>query len=114
MTTIDPRVTEGPLVIADACRDCGSRGTLLEGGKYVRGEYVGGTERPCPRCAARTALAMLLVQGWTPEVRWDQVVRYEYGDEVADLLVSLLNDARIPVAECAAAKVSERGVQRRS
>lgn len=114
---VAPNVTKGPLVLPDACWTCGSRGTILEGGAYKMGQwgqYIGGTERACPRCSARTALAMLLVRiGSHGEARWDQHVRDVYGDEVADELAALLKDARIPVAEYANARVSERGVRGR-
>lgn len=58
--------------------------------------------RDCPRCAARTALAFLLIRigSWT-SARWDQHVRHEYGDEVADLLINMLEKAHIPVSEFA-------------
>ena len=110
----DERIDKGPLVIADACRACGSAGTVKSGGDYRRGEYIGGDERPCARCAARTALAFLLVRigSWT-SVRWDRHVRDEYGDEVADELAVVLREARIPVDELARFRVSDRGVHKR-
>lgn len=95
------------IVIPGPCRDCGSAGVIPVGEPphYRRGELISPT-RPCPGCAARTALAFLLVRigSWT-SARWDQHVRDEYGDEVAERLIRLLDEAFVPVAKYADQKV---------
>jgi hypothetical protein len=101
-------------IISGPCRTCGSAGvvpTCCSGSArctephYRHGERIVPT-RPCPSCAARTALAWLLVRigSWT-DARWDQHVRHEFGDEVADVLQVFLAEVNVPVEEVAAQRL---------
>jgi len=74
------------------CREC--KGT----GAVHCGDNNTGMSHPCTTCGTRTALAFLLVRigSWT-DARWDQHVRYEFGDDIANALARMLDDARVPI-----------------
>jgi hypothetical protein len=61
------------------------------------GDRNTGRAHPCGICGPRTALAFLLVRigSWTA-ARWDQHVRDEFGDEIADGLVGLMKGSNVP------------------
>jgi hypothetical protein len=98
----------GGITIPGPCRTCGSAGHIWVGGEWVRGENTG-TKARCPECAARTAIAFLLTRigSWT-NARWYQHVRFEYGDDVADVLIDKLREWNVPVEAYATGKTGSR------
>jgi hypothetical protein len=89
-------------VISGPCKDCGSGGVVP-----VRAR-PGEEQRPCPRCGARTAVAFLLLRigSWT-NARFDQHVRHEFGDEIADALHEWLEEVRVPIEALSERRLSE-------
>lgn len=82
------------------CPHCKGLGYVLCGDENT------GQMHPCSPCAARTALAWLLTRigSWT-HARWDQHVRHEFGDEIADALVHSLRD--VPLEQLGKMRLSE-------
>jgi hypothetical protein len=72
------------IIASEDCDECQGSGRGLEG--------------PCIGCGERTALAFLLTRigSWT-NARWDQHVRYEFGDDIADALFGTLAQLGVPL-----------------
>jgi hypothetical protein len=82
------------------CSTCRGKGEVHLGDENT------GQNHPCSSCGPLTALAFLLTRigSWTTS-RWDQHVRDEFGDEVADDLRRLLDRSSVPLDTFAAQKV---------
>ena len=72
------------------CSECSGTGQVWCGDRHT------GMAHPCTPCGSRAALTFLLdrIGSWT-SARWDQHVRFEFGDEVADGLAALLQKSGV-------------------
>lgn len=84
------------LITRKDCDECHGQGVVWLGDRHT------GQAHRCHKCGARTALAFLLVRigSWT-SARWDQHVRTEFGDDIADALIKMLDSAEIPIEKFA-------------
>lgn len=89
------------IIVNAHCRDCLGKGLVHLGDNNT------GRDHECTSCATKTALAFLLTRiGSWSNARWDQHVRYEYGDDVANAMVRMLAAADIPLDAFAASPSS--------